>query len=423
MRSAVVQAPAYRYYVLACMTALYMVNHLDRGLMILLLQPIKHDLQLTDTQLGLVTGISFAVFYSLLGIPAARWSDRGNRVTIAAVAVGFWGVVVMAYMAIGNFAQLALGRAAAAIGEAGGKPPTYSLVGDYFPEPAERTRAMAVYLSASSITSLVSFSLGGWLAETVGWRMTFLIMGVPGVLLAILVKLTVIEPRATAGPDPISSPTASALRDVLALLIRHPSLRRLSLAVILLFVMSQGLGPWYAAYLIRAHGIGPAELGLWLALIFGLGALGGLAAGAFVAGRWFRDERIQLRITAVTVALVLPLICLFVAARDKGLALAMLALMAVTLSSFLPPVYALLQRLAPDDMRATVLSVVMLFANLVGMGLGPLAVGAISDRVPLTFGITGLGWGLIALAGSALVSGAFFWRAGDVVHDDLEAGA
>lgn len=426
--SAAVRRPVYRYYVLACLTALYMVSHLDRGLMILLMQPIKQDLRLTDTQLGLVTGISFAVFYATLGIPAARWSDCGNRVDIASLAVGFWGVTVMAYVAIGNFAQLAIGRAAAAIGEAGGKPPSYSLIGDYFPKPAERTRAMAVYLSASSITALVSFSLGGWLAEQVGWRMTFLIMGVPGLLLAILVKLTVIEPRARpAKPAVQDQPGISAPRarlgDVIKLIVRQPSLCRLSIAIILMFVMSQGLGPWYAAYLMRAHEIGSAELGLWLALIFGLGAIAGLSAGAFLAGRWFTDERVQLRITALTLVLVLPLVALFVFAPGKELALFALAAMTITLSSFLPPVYALLQRLAPDDMRATILSVVMLFANLIGMGLGPLAVGGISDWLQPSFGLDGLRYGLVVLANAALLSGLFFWRASQTVHIDLATRA
>src|SRR5687767_3674540 len=147
------------------MATVYMINLLDRGLMSLLLQPIKEDLLLSDTQLGVLTGIVFALFYATLGLPIARWADRGNRVTIASLAIGLWGLTVMACVLVTNYVQLVAARVIAAIGESGCKPPTYSLVGDYFPQAAERTRAMSVYWLGGPLAALLSFVLGGWLNE------------------------------------------------------------------------------------------------------------------------------------------------------------------------------------------------------------------------------------------------------------------
>jgi MFS family permease len=165
---------AYKRYVLGTLTLVYTLNYLDRGLIILLLQPIKEDLHISDTQLGFVTGIAFALFYATLGLPIARCADRGNRVTITSIAIGLWGGTVMLCLFVTNFVHLVFARIAAAIGESGCMPPTYSLVGDYFPAPAERTRAMATYWLASPVALLISLVAGGWLNERYGWRVTFL---------------------------------------------------------------------------------------------------------------------------------------------------------------------------------------------------------------------------------------------------------
>src|SRR6266853_1651165 len=185
---------AYRRYVLGTLMLVYTLNCLDRGAVVLLLQPIKDDLGLTDGQLGFLTGIAFGLFYATLGLPIARWADRGNRVTITSAAIGLWGATVMLSLFVANFFQLVLARVAAAVGESGAMPPTYSLVGDYFPEPAERTRAMAIYWLAGPLAMLISFIAGGRLNELYGWRVAFFVMGVPGLIVAALVAMTISEP-------------------------------------------------------------------------------------------------------------------------------------------------------------------------------------------------------------------------------------
>src|SRR5262249_41117993 len=155
----------YKRFALWTLASVYTLNLVDRGLMSLLLQPIKEDLHLSDTQLGFVTGIAFGLFYATFGILIARWADRGNRVTITAAAIGLWGLTVMSCLFVGNYTQLVLARVAAAVGEAGCKPPTYSLVGDYFPGAVERTRAMAVYWLGGSVATIISFVIGGLLND------------------------------------------------------------------------------------------------------------------------------------------------------------------------------------------------------------------------------------------------------------------
>ena len=188
-------SPSYKRYVLTMMTLVTVLSLLDSGLIGLLLQPIKEDLHLSDTQLGLLTGIVFGLFYATLGLPMARWADRGNRSTIAALSLAVWAAAVMLCLFVTSFFQLMLTRIGAAVGDAGVKPPAYSLLGDYFPDATERTRAMAIYWSAGPMAALISFVAGGWLNEMYGWRWTLFLAGLPGLVAAIVVKLTVTEPR------------------------------------------------------------------------------------------------------------------------------------------------------------------------------------------------------------------------------------
>jgi len=411
---------AYKGYALTTLTAVYALNLVDRGVMGVLLQPIKQDLQLSDTQLGMVTGIAFALFYALMGVPIARWADRGNRVTITSIAIGLWGLTVMACLFVTSYFHLVIARIAAAIGEAGCKPPTYSLVGDYFREPAQRTRAMSVYIAAGPLSALISFASAGWLNEIYGWRMTFFIIGIPGLILALLVRLTLVEPRASEPQLTRSPSSAPPMREVMGMLWHQKSSRHLCIALVLLYTMSQGLNPWFAAFMIRSHHMGTAEVGVSMGLIFGLSGIAGLLLGGYVSSRWFSgDERSQMRLCAYTVAGVVPFFVAFLLVPQKHLALAALVPLVMILSSFLGPVYALMQRLVPDAMRATVLAVVMLLANLIGMGVGPQIVGVLSDLFMPAVGTDSLRYAMLAVSFVAVWSGIHFWKVGQTVATDL----
>jgi MFS family permease len=209
---------AYRQYALGAVTAVYSLNLTDRGLMMLLLQSMKDDLHLSDTQLGFLTGIAFALFYATFGVPIARWADRSDRAAIASLAIALWGVTVMCCVIVTSYGQLVLARIAAAVGEAGCKPPTYSLVGDYFPRAAERTRAMGIYWLGNPFSSLISFGAGGWLNARYGWRFTFFVMGAMGLVLAAIVKLTVTDPRSHTNQIEVRGPRLPPMKDVFAVL-------------------------------------------------------------------------------------------------------------------------------------------------------------------------------------------------------------
>jgi MFS family permease len=408
----------YKRYVLAAMSAVYMLNLVDRGLMIILLQPIKQDFHLSDTQLGFLTGISFALFYATAGIPIARWADRGNRATITALSIGLWGIVVMACLFVTSYVQLLIARIGAAVGEAGCKPPAYSLVGDYFTGAAERTRAMSIFLAASSLSTLASLVLGGWLNERYGWRATFFLLGTPGLVLALIVKLTVVEPRTKEVSRVVPQ---APLMAVFQTIWRQRAARHLCFAVVCLYTMTLGLGPWYAAFMIRSHHMGTGELGLWLGLIFAICGFAGGVGGGYLATHLYKDdERGQMRFTAITVASLFPFYLAFLLLPEKHQALLVFIPLATVLSMFLGPTYALLQRLVPDEMRATVMAAVMLLTNLIGMGLGPQIVGILSDLFMPAVGDDSLRYAMLIMSLMTVWAGYHFWRVSQVVGDDLK---
>jgi MFS family permease len=409
-------------WALVALTGICTLNFLDRGLMILLLQPIKEDLHLSDTQLGFLTGIGFALFYATLGVPIARWADRGNRVTIASLAIGLWGLTVMACVFARNFTQLVCARVAAAVGESGCMPPTYSLLGDYFPEASERTRAMSIYMLAGPFATLISFMGGGKLGELYGWRMAFLITGIPGLLAAVLLKLTLKDPRslAVAAGTQVRDRKVPGFGSVLATLWKQRSTRHLSLAIITLFTMGYGMAPWYAAFMMRSHHMQTGELGIWLGLIFGLGGIVGIYGGGYLSRRWFeRDDRGQMRLSALTVASLVPFYALFLLVPEKLESLMAMIPLMVVFNFFCGPAFALLQRLVADEMRATTLAVVMLLVNLIGMGIGPQVVGILSDYLAPTMGADSLRYSMLSVSVVALWSAYHFWQVGESVSEDL----
>lgn len=411
---------AYKRYALGTLTFVYTLNFVDRGLMSLLLQPIKEDLGFSDTQLGFLSGIAFALFYATLGLPLARWADVGNRVTIASIAIALWGATVMACVFVTNFVQLVFARVAAAVGESGCMPPTYSLVGDYFPASAERARAMSIYMLGGPLSSLISFIVGGWLNETMGWRMTFFLMGIPGLLAAVVVKLTIVEPRRLAPPR-TSDTRLPQMAEVFAALWRQRSARHLTLGIVLLWTMGLGLGPWYAAFMMRSHAMRTTELGMWLGLIFGLAGIVGILLGGHVTAKWLaHDERAQMRLCALTIAATVPCYILFLTVPHKYPALLALIPLAVVCNFFFGPTFALLQRLVSDQMRATMLAVVMLLANLIGMGIGPQLVGVLSDLLEPAAAVDSLRYAMLMMSLVSLWSAYHFWRAGWTVAEDLE---
>ena len=279
----------YAYYVLAVLFVVYVFNFIDRQILSILLQPIKEDLQVSDTAMGFLTGFAFAVFYAIAGLPLARVADRWVRRSLIALSLATWSLMTAASGLARNFTDLALARVGVGIGEAGCTPPAHSLLSDYFP-PERRATVLAVYACGIYMGVGLGFWLGGWLNDAFGWRVAFMVIGLPGVAMAVVVRFTVREP-----PRGMSERTAAASRsyslgETWRFLTRLPSGRRISLGAAFQAFVGYGLGAWIPAFFIRLHGMTPGELGLWLSWITGIGGAIGAFSGGWLADRWVRDQ-------------------------------------------------------------------------------------------------------------------------------------
>jgi MFS transporter, Spinster family, sphingosine-1-phosphate transporter len=420
-----VREPRTRRYLLLILLTVFAFNAMDRLALGLLLQDIKSDLHLSDTQLGLLTGIAFALFYSSMGIPIARWADRGDRITILSVTTFLWSMAVALCGVATSFLQLLLIRIGAAVGEAACNPVSHSLIAQHFSR-AERPQATAIYMLGGPLSVFFGYFLAGWLNELYGWRLTFILLGLPGVALAILIRSTCPETRhPTAASDPAERlQSRVGLLVVCATLWRNATFRHLLLCFAVTSLFSYGVVQWQPAFFVRSHGLSTGELGGWLTLVYGLGGL----VGTYWGGRWAarlatHNERLQLEAMAVIYTVFAIVSALTYVTHNRYVAFAILALTTVASTLTAAPLFSTIQTLLPDDMRATAIAFIYLFANLIGMGLGPLALGALSDSLQGLFGQESLRYAMIALSPGYLWSSWHLWRASRTVMADLAGSA
>jgi len=417
------KASAYRNYLLAILMVILAFNYVDRLALAVVLQNIKVDLSLSDTQLGLLSGIAFALFYSVMGLPIARWADRGNRIVIITVTTLLWSVAVALCGFAASFVQLLLIRVAVAVGEAGCIPPAHSLIADYFTRE-ERPRAVARYMQGGPLSVVIGYCLAGWLSELFGWRAMFVMLGLPGLVLVALARFTLKEPRSSVVPEERTiAATAGGqptLREVTATLWSNKSFRHLLFCISIVYFFTQGIGQWQPAFFMRSYGIGAGELGTWFTVIWGLGGL----IGTYLGGEWaFRraagNERLQLRVMGIAYG-VFGLISLGVyLSPNRYLALGLLGLASIGVNTTSGPLFATIQSLVPARMRALSIALIYLFANLIGMGLGPLAAGALSDAYRPWAGDESLRYALLTLCPGYLWATWHLWRGSRTVSRDL----
>lgn len=394
-------------YLLGLLLLIFAFNNVDGVALGIVLQDIKVDLSLSDTQLGFLTGLAFALFYAVMGIPLARWADRGNRVTVITVTTGLWSVAVALCGATTSFLQLLLVRIGVAVGEAGCHPTTHSLIADYFSRE-ERPRAVSRYMLGLPLALTMGYFAAGWLAQLFGWRMTFVLLGLPGVVLAALALLTLHEPRlARAPPEPSApAPSQPSLKVVAATLWASPTFRHLLFCFSVWYFFGYGLLQWEPTFFARSHGLKSGEIGTWFAVIFGVGSglgtyLGGELSSRYAAG----NERLQLNIAAAGfVVFGIVTVGAFLA-TDYRVAFVALGLASLGGNMAQAPMLATIQTLVPPPMRAMSLAIIYFFANLIGMGLGPLAAGFLSDSLHPWFGDESLRCALIVLCPG------YFWAA------------
>jgi predicted MFS family arabinose efflux permease len=415
-----VNPQAYKRYLLSVLLVTLAFNYIDRLALGLLLQDIKVDLDLSDTQLGVLSGIAFALFYSMMGIPIARWADRGNRITILSVTMALWCAAVALCGLAANFVHLLLIRVGVAVGEAGCVPPAHSLIADYFTR-AERPRAVAIYKLGTPLSMLVGFFLAGWLNQFYGWRMTFVLLGLPGLALAVLVKMTLREPRLFAPTAAAQSAHTPALRTVFAALWANTTFRHLVFCFSVVQFFGFGIGKWLPSFVIRTYGLQTGWLGTWFALIIGLGGLVGTWWGGELASRHAtHNERLQLQVMAAAYPVIGLIWAGVFLAPNPYVAFALMGLATMTAALALGPLFATIQTLVPERMRAMSIAIVFLFANFIGLGLGPLAVGALSDAFRPWASEESLRHALLAMCPGYLWGAWHFWRASRTVAADLD---
>lgn len=429
--------PVYKHYLLALLLVILAFNYEDRLALGLLLQDIKGDLHLSDTQLGFLSGIAFALFYSVMGIPIARWADCGDRVTIISITVALWSAAVALCGVASNFQQLLLIRIGVAVGEAGCIPPAHSLIADHFTR-AERPRAVAIYMLGGPLSVVIGYFLAGWLNDLYGWRVTFVLLGLPGFGLSILAWSTLREPRrkvATKLASELSVRSATAPAATAALSFAQPSLREVGRALwsnitfrhllfclSVVYFFSYGILQWKPAFFIRSYGLGTRAVGTWFAVTSGACGLLGMYLGGVWASRCaIHNERLQLTTLAVAnCSLAVISACIYLS-PNQYLAFGFMGLATVGSSLMYGPLFATIQTLVAPRMRATALAVIYLFANLIGMGLGPVAAGALSDAFRPWAGEESLRYALVALCPGYLWAGWHVWQASKTVAGDLEA--
>lgn len=414
---------SYRSYLLVLLILIHAIVLTERFALSISLQSIKRDMGLSDTLLGLMSGLAFTVFYAAMGIPIGLWADRGSRVKVVSVTMFIWGVMVALCGAVGNFVQLLLVRVGVAIGEAGGLTPSYSLISEHFGR-AERPRALGLFALGAPISLLISFLAAGWLNQTYGWRTMFVVIASPGVVLAILAAATLRDPRSSksqTSAQPLRNDTAPSVLDVVAYLGRNRTFRRMVLATSLNFFFLYALFQWQPTFFGRSFGMTSLQIGTAFGLIGSISGLLGTSLGGAIATRYAaNNEAWQLRGAAVTVSITMLLCFGIYLSHVKELSFALLAGVLFGQTMINGPLSSTVQTLVPPRMRAVAMATMFFFANLIGMGLGPLIVGALSDALHPYAGAESLRYALMIACPSGLLTAASLWAASATIGRDMQ---
>jgi MFS family permease len=408
---------AYRNYVLVMLTLVYVFNFIDRQLLVILQESIKKDLHLSDTQLGLLSGFTFAIFYVTLGIPIARLADKRNRKNIVAMSLSLWSIMTALSGTARNFVQLLLARIGVGVGEAGGSPPAHAMISDYFP-PERRSTALSVYSTGIYIGILIGFLMGGYLNQHLGWRTAFFILGVPGILFSLVFYVTVKEPRRGA-TDTRATDDSHSFVEVIRFLYSTKTFVWLAMATGLHVFCIYGMVNWAPSFLSRLHGLKGSQIGVILGLSFGLGGGIGTFAGGWLTDHFGKkDKRWYLKIPgyAIVISIFFAAGALFL--QNTLLSVSCLAICVSLHSMYLGPSIAVVHSLVPASMRALSSAVLFLVLNLIGLGFGPLVVGMISDLLKPYLGIESLRWAMsVTLLVSVASATLFFTSAKKWVLD------
>ena len=402
----------------------YIFNFLDRQIVNILAEPIKADLGLSDTQLGLLAGPAFAVFYALLGIPIARYADKDgtNRVRLIALALTIWSAMTAVCGLAQNFVQLLFARIGVGVGEAGCTPSAHSLIADSV-TPEKPSSAIAFYGLGVPIGSLLGLIIGGIANDLYGWRVALMLVGAPGLLLALVVLFVMREPRhsrpveAAAAPARLS--TGEAMREIFA----SRAFVYILIASSVVAFLGYGKALWTISFFIRSHGLSTTEAGLSMAVVLGLAGVFGTWLGGKVADKFGpRDKKHILTLPAYGMALAAPVLFLGYHMDNWVVAVALLIVPTILNSAYYGPAYGCVQGLVRPQARAVAASIMLFGQNLIGLGFGPFLFGVLSDALAPTYGQESVRYVLYGAAWLGLIPAFFFWRASLRLGRELKSG-
>ena len=369
-----------RAWILAVLTLTYTFNHVDRQILVILLEPIKNEFGLRDSQLGWLSGIAFAAFYATLGIPVAMWADRGNRRNIIAIALGLWSAMTALSGLAQNYWHLLLARMGVGVGEAGGTPPATSMIADLYP-PQERATALGIYTAGIGLGIMAGFALGGYVYELYGWRVAFFVAGIPGLILALVVRFGIREPvRGLADQRQDDSP-APPLGETLEFIFSQPSYLWLLRGCLLICISANAFLVFTSSHLQRTYGLSPGQVSLPLGLLIGgVGSIGAIVLGRVCDTLSKKDLRWRPLIIAICAAIALPFAWMFLRAPSVELAYAWNIIPSFIGLIYASVAYTASQELVKLRMRSFASAFMLFCLTLIGIGCGPWIAGELSDH-------------------------------------------
>lgn len=415
------QNERYKWYVLAMLTIVYTFNFIDRQILVILQEPIKAELGLSDTELGLLTGLAFAALYVILGIPIARLADMSNRKNIISASLALWSAMTAISGLATNFVQLLLARIGVGIGEAGGSPPAHSIISDYFP-PKKRATALSIYSTGIYIGILLGYIVGGIIAKYYGWRIAFYSLGIPGVLFAVYLYFSIKEPIKGQMDDTNLSESNPTLKEVIRTLFNKKTFVYLSLATGFHAFGTYGVGNFLPSFLQRVHGIDIATAGIVLGLTTGIGGGLGTFLGGYYADRLrHKDMRWYIWVPIIAgLAGAIPSLILFFTPNATYAMVATFFTGSLT-AFYLGPIIAVTHSLVNAKMRAFASAILFFILNLIGLGFGPLVIGIVSDILTPEFGDLSLRWAFCTTFITSLLALGLFYLGSRSYLKDLKS--
>lgn len=369
-----------RAWILAVLTLTYTFNHVDRQILVILLEPIKTELGLRDSQLGMLSGLAFAAFYATLGIPVAMWADRGNRRNIIALALGLWSAMTALSGLAQNYWHLLLARMGVGVGEAGGTPPATSMIADLYP-PQERATALGIYTAGIGLGIMAGFAIGGFVYELYGWRVAFFVAGIPGLLLALIVRFGIREPVRGLADQRKDDGPAPSLGETLAFIFSQSSYLWLLAGCLLICISANAFLVFTSSHLQRTYDLTPGQVSLPLGvLIGGVGSVGAIVLGRVCDTLSKKDLRWRPLIIALCAAIALPFAWMFLRAPTVEMAYVWNIVPSFIGLIYASVAYTASQELVKLRMRSFASAFMLFCLTLIGIGCGPWIAGELSDH-------------------------------------------